>query len=160
MKNPFFIAQKIKIWYYIIVMEFSKEKIEEITEKYNINTLYIFGSQVTGKIHKNSDYDFAVQFNDKVKETKYFDLKLKIMSEIMRLVKSDKVDLVVLNEKNASLSLKHRIIKDGKILFVGDDIKRSRMETKIMSFYLDRQYYFKRHIKESLQDIAKNGILC
>lgn len=141
-------------------MEFSKEKIKEIAEKYNINTLYIFGSQASGKTHKNSDYDFAVQFNEKVKEKKYFDLKLKVMSEMMRLVKSDKVDLVVLNEKKLPLSLKHRIIKDGKILFVSDDIKRSRMETKIMSFYLDRQYYFKRHIKESLQNIAKNGILC
>ncbi|MFH1029937.1 MAG: nucleotidyltransferase domain-containing protein [bacterium] len=137
----------------------SKAKIKEIAKKYDINAVYLFGSQVTGAVHKNSDYDFAVQFSETVAGNKYFDLKLKIMGEMMKLAKSDKVDLVILNEEKSPLSLKNRIIKDGKILFVNDDIKRSRMETRIMSLYRDRQYYFKRHIKESLENIAKNGIL-
>ncbi|OGF22150.1 hypothetical protein A2Y83_00925 [Candidatus Falkowbacteria bacterium RBG_13_39_14] len=117
----------------------SKAKIKEIAEKYDINTVYLFGSQAIGDIHENSDYDFAAQFSENIKENKYFDLKLKIMSDIMRLVKSDKVDLVILNEQKSPLALKYRIIKDGKVLFVDDDIKRSRMETRIMSFYFDRQ---------------------
>jgi len=134
-------------------------QLKQIAKKYNINTIYLFGSQATGKIHPRSDYDFAVQFSEAVEQDQYFDLKLELMQKISRLVKSDKVDVVVLNEKKIPLALKFRIIKEGKILYVDDDIIRSRFEHKIMSFYLDRQYYFKRHIDMSLKNIAAQGIL-
>lgn len=140
-------------------MKILKKQFKQLAEKYNINTIYLFGSQSTGKPHPKSDYDFAAQFGEAVKPDQYFDLKLKLMWEISRLVKSDKVDVVVLNEKKNSLALKFRIIKEGKILYVDDDIIRSRLEHKIMSYYLDRQYYFKRHIDISLKNIAAQGIL-
>lgn len=140
-------------------MKILKIQFKQLARKYNINTIYLFGSQATGKIHPKSDYDFAAQFSEAVKPNQYFDLKLELMHEISKLMKSDKVDVVILNEKKTPLALKFRIIKEGKILYVDDDIIRSRMEHRIMSYYLDRQYYFKRHIDMSLKNIAAQGIL-
>lgn len=148
----------ILLWYNLN-MKIAKTQLKQIAQKHNINTVYLFGSQAAGKAHPGSDYDFAVQFKKEVKPAKYFDLKLKLMRDIGKLAESDKIDIVVLNDIKAPLVLKFRIIKEGKILYADDDIARSRMEHKIMSYYLDRQYYFKRHIDASLKNIAAHGIL-
>jgi len=36
-----------------------KEKIEQIAQKYSLEMLLLFGSQISGKTHKESDYDIA-----------------------------------------------------------------------------------------------------
>jgi len=134
------------------------QAIKKIAKKMKINTIYLFGSRAKGGAYFDSDYDFAVQFSKEVKERKYFDLKLKLMSEFSRIAGNDRIDIVVLNQK-IPLALKFRVIKEGKILYVNDDMERSRLEEKIMSNYLDRQYYFKRYINTSLKNIAERGIL-
>lgn len=39
--------------------EKQKHKIEKISQKYSLDLLLLFGSQVTGQIHKESDFDVA-----------------------------------------------------------------------------------------------------
>lgn len=135
-------------------MKEKAEQIKKIAEKYGVNTLYLFGSQASGKTHKNSDYDFAVQLNDNIKEDDYFETKLEIGQALGRVYQAPQVDLIILNNKKVPLALRYRAIKEGKVIYVHDDIRRSRLEHKLMSSYLDRKYYSDRYIKASLKSFA------
>jgi uncharacterized protein len=137
-----------------------KLQFRHIGQKYNINTIYIFGSQATGKAHKNSDFDFAIQFDKKVHPEDYFGIKLNLFDGLQKIVRAENIDVVIMDESGTPIALKYRVIKDGKILYVKDDILRSRMEHKIMKLYFDRQYYSKRYMEYSLKHIAEHGILC
>lgn len=123
--------------------ELTKQQLSRIAKKYKINTFYVFGSRATGKTTKLSDYDFAVLFDDKVLEEQYGDYQIKIISELLRLVKSDHIDLVILNNKKMPLLLKYNVIKEGKILFEKNKSKRVYLEVNILSRWLDWQYFEK-----------------
>jgi len=83
-----------------------------------------------------------------------FNKELDLISELTCVLKSDKIDLVVLND--APLLLKYNIVKDGHVL-KSDETKRIAFETSVMSRYLDEQYHIKRHTDMILQRIARNG---
>ncbi len=119
----------------------TKQQLNRLARKYKINTFYVFGSQATGKTTRLSDYDFAVLLDDKVPAEKYGDYQIKIISELLRLVKSDHIDLVILNNKKISLLLKYNVIKDGKILFEKNKNKRVNLEVNILRRWLDWQYF-------------------
>jgi hypothetical protein len=79
---------------------------------------------------------------------------LNLISELTGILKTNNVDLVVMN--NAPLLLNYNIIRNGRIL-KSDESKRLEFENKILSRYLDEQYYIKRHTDETLQRIARSG---
>jgi hypothetical protein len=104
-----------------------------------IITAYLFGSRARGKFSALSDYDFAVQVDNKYGTKKYTDLKLELMRDLCRELKTDNIDVVIMNE--APLLLKHRIIRDKKTLFCRSQLKRIRNEARILSEYLDEKEY-------------------
>lgn len=97
---------------------------------------YLFGSQATGKATKDSDFDFAVMLSEEVKKNKRFDIRLKLISEISRILKDDKIEVVVLNDTR-SLLLKFVIAKEGKIIFEKNHSARVDFELKAMNEYYD-----------------------
>lgn len=117
---------------------------------------YLFGSVAKGKEGKLSDLDLAVFMNESLSKREKFDLQLKLISEITSILKTDKVDLVVMND--APLLLNYNIIKHGKLL-KDDERERIRIETNVLSSYLDRKYYVDRHTKEAIKRIAGEGLL-
>ncbi|MCK5320937.1 nucleotidyltransferase domain-containing protein [Candidatus Parcubacteria bacterium] len=119
----------------------TKQQLDRIAKKYKINTFYIFGSQATGKAGKLSDYDFAVLMDDKILPEKYGDYQIKIISELLRLIKADHIDLVILNDKKIPLLLKYNVIKEGKILFEKNKSNRVDLEVNILRRWLDWQYF-------------------
>ncbi|MCK4554081.1 nucleotidyltransferase domain-containing protein [Candidatus Parcubacteria bacterium] len=123
------------------MIKLTKQQLNRLARKYNINTFYVFGSQATGKTTKLSDYDFAVLLSDKVPEKLYGDYQIKIISELLRLVKSDHIDLIILNNKKTPLLLKYNVIKEGKILFEKNKSKRVNIEVNILRRWLDWQYF-------------------
>ena len=136
----------------------TKQQLNRLARKYKINTFYVFGSQATGKTTKLSDYDFAVLLDDKVPAEKYGDYQIKIISELLRLVKSDHIDLVILNNKKISLLLKYNVIKDGKILFEKNKNKRVNLEVNILRRWLDWQYFEKMWGDIYIDQVAKGLI--
>ena len=123
-------------------------KIEDIT------LAYLFGSTVRGEANSLSDIDIAVFFDDTLLQEEAFDLQLEVISELTGLLKTNNVDLVVLND--SPLLLTYNIIRNG-IILKSDEPVRVKFETKIMSRYLDERYHIQRHAKESLRRIAESG---
>ncbi|AKB76737.1 nucleotidyltransferase [Methanosarcina horonobensis HB-1 = JCM 15518] len=132
-----------------------EQKLREFFSKVeNISLAYLFGSTVRGESNCLSDIDIAVLFDDTLLQKEAFDLQLELISELTGLLKTNNVDLVVLND--SPLLLTYNIIRNG-IILKSDEPLRVKFETKIMSRYLDERYHIERHAKESLRRIAESG---
>jgi predicted nucleotidyltransferase len=74
------------------------DKLEKLFESYpGVKLVYLFGSQAGGHTGPLSDYDFAVYFDTEMSEPEMFDLKFNIQDELGRKLKTNKVDLIILN---------------------------------------------------------------
>jgi predicted nucleotidyltransferase len=150
---PFCIAHFAVLWDNLIRITMNYKT---IFKKYNpIVTAYLFGSRARGDFSSISDYDFAVQLDEKFPKHKHIDIKLALIGDLCSFLKSDDVDVVILNE--APLLLKHRVIKDRKILFCRSQLKRIRYETSILIQYLDEKDYevsFAKGIFQSILEAA------
>lgn len=112
-----------------------KQLLLPIFKKYPaIKLAYFFGSQVRDEAGPISDYDFAVYTNEKDKK-KNFDLKLDILTKLNKVLKTDHIDLVVLNTTE-SPELKYNIIKEGELIYEREPYK-VLVEPKILNEYFD-----------------------
>lgn len=132
-----------------------EQKLKEFFSGFeNVTLAYLFGSTVRGESNCLSDIDIAVLLDATLLQKESFDLQLELISELTGFLKTDNIDLVVLND--SPLLLTYNIIRDGIILKSNEPL-RVKFETKIMSRYLDERYHIERHAKESLKRIAKSG---
>lgn len=111
------------------------ENLCNIFELYSeIKLVYLFGSRSNGKVGPLSDYDFAVYLDEK-DSNKRFDLRLKLIAEISKSLKDDRVDVCILNDMDAP-EFKYNVIKDGTLIFEKEPFK-VLVEPRIMSEYFD-----------------------
>ena len=134
-----------------------EEKVRELLNKQkHVKLAYLFGSVAEGKEGKLSDVDIAVFLDESLSKKERFDLQLKLISGLTGILKTDRIDLIIMND--APLLLKYNIIKHGKIL--KDSIEtRVKVERRILSDYLDMKYYIDRHTDLAIERIAKKGLL-
>jgi len=97
---------------------------------------YLFGSQaVSEKVQsQSSDIDIAVFFSP----TPSLRELLRFRSDLTHLLKTDRVDLVSLNE--ASPLLKYEVILGGRAIYCRDSLFQAKFEIKTSSHFLDTQY--------------------
>ncbi|MFH1968658.1 MAG: nucleotidyltransferase domain-containing protein [bacterium] len=111
------------------------ENLIPIFEKYpEVKLVYLFGSRATGKIGPLSDYDFAVYLDEK-NAKKRFELRLVLMGKVTKVLKTDNVDLCILNDLH-SPGIKYYIVKDGKIIFEREPYKLL-IEPRILNDFFD-----------------------
>jgi len=132
--------------------------LKNIFSRYPIITVYLFGSRGRTDENTESDYDFGILLNPEINPSKYSEIKFSLIRELLRHLKKP-VDVIIMNQRNIPLSLKFRILKEGRIIYEDNELIRSRFEKNILSLYLDRRYYFQRHINEVLKNIATGGLL-
>ncbi|MEW5907669.1 MAG: nucleotidyltransferase domain-containing protein [Patescibacteria group bacterium] len=107
-----------------------------------IKLVYLFGSRAKGKTGPLSDYDFAFYIDEKDKK-KVFELKFKLMDEITNELKTDKVDIIMLDTTEGP-EIKYNIIKEGKLIY-GKEPYKILIEPKIFNEYFDFISILKRH---------------
>ena len=117
---------------------------------------YLFGSLAIGKTGKLSDIDIAVLLDDELTPKQRLEIEMELISRISKLLKTEKIELVVMNE--APLLLKYNIIKSGIVLKSADEALRIRKEAEIISRYLDRKHSEERRAKETIRRIARQGL--
>lgn len=118
----------------------SLEKIFELFPQ--VKLVYFFGSRATGKEGTLSDYDFAV-FLDENDFKKRFDIKLDLLDKFSQLLKTDNIDLSVLNDIQ-SPELKYSIIASGQLIYKKEPYK-VLVEPGILSDYFDFMDGLKRY---------------
>ena len=116
--------------------------IEEILKEYfkgrdEILFAYIFGSLATRTSNKLSDIDIAIFIDvKKINEKDYrYGYQAEILTDLMQRLKTNKVDLVILN--SAPVLLKHRVIYFGKLIYSIDERERVKFQVDTINRYTD-----------------------
>jgi len=105
----------------------------------NVIAAYIFGSYTSKKkLTPHSDIDIAVLLDDSIKNKDYGSIKLSIITDIIKLLSFNNIDVVILN--TASPLLSHEIFRKGKLFFSRDEKKRLEYTVKAATRYLDTIY--------------------
>ncbi len=131
-----------------------KQQIKKMAKKMNLRYLYLFGSQARGTAGALSDFDFAVKFSPKIKDK--FKARLGLLAEFNKILKSDKVDVVDIEEVDPIMAF--NIVSEGKVLYSACEDERISERVKITLFYLDKKYYYDRHFKETIKQVAAEKI--
>lgn len=118
-----------------------------------VDLAYLFGSQASGKVKPLSDIDFAVLFAKNLTDQERFALKIKILGDLSKILKTDKIDLVDL--KTAPPFLQFEVIKKRNEIFIRNENARIDFETKVLFNFFDRQYFVNRHIEMGINDLQK-----
>lgn len=97
----------------------------------DITFAYLFGSQASGRTTRMSDIDIAVYLHRSPDGEK----RLEILGLLIDTLKSDRVDLVILN--TAPLPLQFRVLKNNQLLVDKAPFLRHAFESKTIVMYLD-----------------------
>jgi hypothetical protein len=106
----------------------------------DVSMAYLFGSQAQGRAHPLSDVDVGVLLADQLTPAEQSRARLRLVGELMALLRRDDVDLVILNQ--APLLLRHRVLRDGRLLFARDDRERIRFAAETYRRYLDCRHMY------------------
>ncbi|MBW2222341.1 MAG: nucleotidyltransferase domain-containing protein [Deltaproteobacteria bacterium] len=127
------------------------DEIKGILKKYfqkhtEIEVAYIFGSVTQGRTSSLSDIDIAViTDSQQIKEETYrYGYKAEILTDLIKLLKTNDVDLVILNEVNTLL--KHRVLYFGKLIYSKNERKRIAFQTETINKYNDYKQLINPHL--------------
>jgi len=121
----------------------------------DIDCAYLFGSAARGDGGPMSDLDVALLFAESTPAGRRFDLAAAVGEEAERLTKTP-VDIVILND--APPALRHRVIRDGLLLFVNDEQSRVAFESRSIAEFLDFQPVLARYDRQLIER-AREGRL-
>ncbi len=140
---------------YIIMEKIRIKKLESyFKNQKNIRLAYLFGSQAKNKAGKLSDIDIGIYLNEKVKNKDK--TCIKIINDLTDILKSDKIDLVLMNI--SSPSIKFNIVKNG-ILLKGLIKDKIELESMIIDYYIDSEYYENIYSKALSKRLEEKGVL-
>lgn len=125
-----------------------QKKLKEYFERHpEIEVVYIFGSVAQDKTDALSDIDIAVILNrERIQDKLYpYGYKAYLLTDLMKLLKTNKVDLVILNE--APTLLKHRILYFGKLIYSNNEKRRIQFQIETINKYNDFKYLLKPHLE-------------
>ncbi len=132
------------------VMEYIPLLIKKLSIDGDIVAIYLFGSYAEGRQTPISDIDFAVLLNGDFPPSRYFEKKLELLAMITSLLKTDEVDLIILNHAPPALS--YRILSKGRLIFEKEDGKGQRVNFQVRTY--DRYFDFK-----PIEKILREGLV-
>jgi len=118
---------------------------------------YLFGSYARGQAGPLSDVDVAVLLADGPSSAHCFEMRLEIIGGLMGILHFDDVDVLILNQ--APPALRYRVLRDGLLLFCGDEQTRIEFTARTVSEYLDLKPMIERHQRAILERAAKGELL-
>jgi len=137
------------------VRELFPDLVKYFTTRQEIDFAYVFGSYALHKENQLSDVDIAVYLDDTIPEDKYFDIRLCLINDISSILRTNEVDLIILNQ--ADLLLKYQVVYSRVVLYERDKYKRIDFEVRVLDFYFDteplrriQRENFKKNVEEGL----------
>jgi len=115
-------------------------KLNQLFRESPVNAAYLYGKLIGREsFGELTDIDIAILLLEQIKTDQFLDFQLFFLSELMKRLETDKIDVVILNQ--ASLLLKLQVIKYGQIIYSRDDRRRIAFEARAVMEYLDYQRY-------------------
>ena len=112
-----------------------REAVEVFARRPEVLVAYLFGSYATGRATAMSDIDLAVLVSDAVSQARCLDYQIALLGELCSVLRSDEVQIVLLNE--APPLLAYKVIVEGRTLFCRDERARIRFRVRATQRYLD-----------------------
>jgi len=125
--------------------------IEQIEKDRDIVALYAFGSLAAADLKPLSDLDFGILVSGKLDKQKRFDKHLDLIGKFNDVLKTEEVDLVMMND--APMRFSHNIIKSGKLLYCRSKIELADFIEKTIKLYLDFRFF-----RDAFDDTFLKGI--
>ena len=132
-------------------LKINKKEIEKIAQKYNLEMILLFGSQVNGRAKPDSDVDIAYSAQKQLSTNEKIDLN----NDLCDFFKKDIVDQVDI--KNANPLLLYEISQNSKLIF-GKEIDYLEFKTFAFRNYIDSESLFnleKFLIKKKHKELGK-----
>ena len=120
-----------------------------------IDCAYLFGSFARGESGPLSDIDVGILFSELTPAARRLDLAASVGEDVERLTKST-ADVVMLND--APPAVRHRIVRDGLLLFATDDRRRVAFESRSIGEFLDFQPVLARYDQQLLERAREGRI--
>jgi len=120
-----------------------------------IDCAYLFGSFARGESGPLSDIDVGILFSELTPAERRLDLAASLGEDVERLTKST-VDVVMLND--APPAVRHRIVRDGLLLFATDDRRRVAFESRSIDEFLGFQPVLARYDQQLLERAREGRI--
>ncbi len=116
-----------------------KELSQLFSQDQGITLAYLFGSHSFGRTSALSDVDIALLLTSTVPSDKYLDYRVKYYQAVARIIRDDKIDIVILN--SATCLLAHEAIK-GQLLFERSPEARVKYVVDVQRKYLDLKPFY------------------
>jgi len=114
---------------------------------------YLFGSQARGTATGASDLDIGILFHSGIEASRHFDLRLQLITRIMAVLKTENVDVVVLND--STLYLTHEVVSHGKLLLEKDHRQRAAFEADRVGRFLDFKPFLAVQVRAVKEHLSK-----
>jgi predicted nucleotidyltransferase len=108
------------------------EAFQYLRAEHDVLFAYLFGSLVGRKVGPLSDVDIAVYLGERVS---LGEKKLEILGSLVDILRTDEIDLVVLNR--APVTLRMKILESKKIIVDKAPLLRHKYESLTMRQYFD-----------------------
>lgn len=135
----------------VVVDDAARTRLAATLERDGVVAAMLFGSQARGSAGPLSDVDVAVWADPGLGRAERFDLRLELIGGATAALRTEEVDLVVLND--APPLLRHRALRDSVTLVDRDPRCRIRLETRTILDYLDT-----KRLRELLGAAALNRL--
>jgi predicted nucleotidyltransferase len=104
-------------------------------QQHPVRLAYLFGSQATRRTHPSSDVDVAVLLDESLTSDKRFAERLRLFGDLLRILGTEHVDLVMLNE--APPLLAYETLRHGVLLYCADAQTRIEFQVRTLRTYED-----------------------
>ena len=120
-----------------------------------VRLAWLHGSRARGTARRESDIDVAVLLDDDqaANPTAIKDSIWRLAGALGREVPSDRLDLVLLNR--APALLRHRVIRDGLLLFARSEAERVRFVRQTIREYQDLEPRLREHTRRRVQRLKE-----
>jgi len=130
--------------------------IESLEKDQAITAVFLFGSYAQGKQTRLSDIDLAILLDPNYPQEDFFKKKLELLPVITSILRTDEVDLIILN--CAPYSLAYRVLSQGKLLYEKEERRSHRInfQAQVYVGYFDFQPV-EKVIHQGLRQRIKEG---
>ncbi len=126
------------------------ERLANVFRRYaDIQAVYLFGSQATGKTHSESDIDLAIVPRSPALRAQKLDILTDLVSAGF-----DEVSLVFLDTKD--VALKFAAVRLNRVIYQTDDFDRGETYSRILREYWDFRPYLRAQ-NDALKRRILNG---